>query len=141
MAHVLLIDDDVDFIDMNKAVLQQRKHQVSAAYSANEAKQILQQIRPDIAVVDVMMETKSAGFDLARALHEGFPGMPVIMLTGMRKEMGLRYKFEPDETWLPVSCFLEKPFPPAALADKVEAMLAKAADAAGSQPQKPTGKS
>jgi FixJ family two-component response regulator len=73
--------------------------------------------------LDVMMEDKTAGFDLARSLHELSPSMPMIMLTGIRKEMQLGYSFEPDETWLPVSRFIEKPVNPRVLADEVDKLL------------------
>jgi CheY-like chemotaxis protein len=71
-----------------------------------------------------MMEDKTAGFDLARKLHEQFPKMPMIMLTGIRKEMDLGFGFEPDETWLPVSKFMEKPVNPRVLAEEAEKLLA-----------------
>lgn len=125
MSNILLIDDDQDLVEMNRAVLTQRGHQVTAAYSAAEALQFAEKNRPDIAVVDVMMEDKTAGFELARRLHELTPGLPMIMLTGIRKEMQLGYTFEPDQTWLPVTKFMEKPVNPRVLADEVDALLTK----------------
>ena len=123
MAQILLVDDDQDLIEMNKTILIQRGHQVTVAYSAAEARQIAKANLPDIAVLDVMMEDKTAGFDLARQLHEMSPTLPLLMLTGIRKEMQLGYSFEPDETWLPVSKFLEKPINPRILADEAETLL------------------
>jgi len=123
MAQILLVDDDQDLIEMNKTVLIQRGHQVTVAYSAAEARQIAKANLPDIAVLDVMMEDKTAGFELARQLHEMSSTLPLLMLTGIRKEMQLGYSFEPDETWLPVSKFLEKPINPRILADEVETLL------------------
>jgi two-component system, OmpR family, response regulator SaeR len=123
MAQILLVDDDQDLIEMNKTVLIQRGHQVTVAYSAAEARQIAKANLPDIAVLDVMMEDKTAGFELARQLHEMSSTLPLLMLTGIRKEMQLGYSFEPDETWLPVTKFLEKPINPRILADEVETLL------------------
>jgi DNA-binding response OmpR family regulator len=123
MAYILLVDDDQDLVEMNKTVLTQRGHDVAVAYSAAEARKTAQVKTPDLAVLDVMMEDKTAGFDLARALHEMSPSMPMIMLTGINKEMQLGYSFEPDETWLPVSRFIEKPVNPRLLADEVDKLL------------------
>jgi CheY-like chemotaxis protein len=125
MAHILLVDDDQDLIDMNKAALEKKGHKVSAAYSAEEALKAVKDNSPEIAVLDVMMEDKTAGFELARRLHEKLPNLPMIMLTGIRKEMKLNYSFEPDETWLPVAKFIEKPVNPRVLADEVEKLLEK----------------
>ena len=122
MANVLLVDDDQDLIEMNKTMLAQRGHTVLVAYSAEEALRVIRTNRPDAAVVDVMMEKLSAGFDLARQLHAQMPELPMIMLTGIRKEMQIL--FEPDETWLPVVKVLEKPVNPRVLADEVDKLLA-----------------
>ncbi len=124
MAHILLVDDDQDLVEMNKTVLTQRGHEVTVAYSAAEARQAAKAKLPDLAVLDVMMEDKTVGFDLARRLHEMSPKLPMIMLTGIRKDMQLGYSFEPDETWLPVSKFIEKPINPRVLADEVDKLLA-----------------
>jgi DNA-binding response OmpR family regulator len=124
MAYILLVDDDQDLVEMNKTVLSQRGHDVAVAYSAAEARKAAQAKTPDVAVLDVMMEDKTAGFELARDLHGMSPKMPMIMLTGIRKEMQLGYGFEPDETWLPVSRFIEKPVNPRVLADEVDKLLA-----------------
>ncbi len=123
MAHILLVDDDQDLIDMNKTMLAQRGHTVTVAYSALEAREAVKANPPDAAVLDVMMEDMTVGFDLARRIHEQLPALPLIMLTGIRKEMRLGFSFEPDETWLPVAKFLEKPVNPRILADEVEKLL------------------
>jgi two-component system, OmpR family, response regulator SaeR len=124
MAQILLVDDDQDLIEMNRTVFAQRGHNVIVAYSAAEALKIAKATPPELAVLDVMMEDKTAGFELARELHSLNPQMPMIMLTGISKEMGLGYSFQPDETWLPVSKFIEKPINPRVLADEADKLLA-----------------
>jgi CheY-like chemotaxis protein len=125
MANILLVDDDQDLIEMNKTALEKHGHTISTAYSAEEALKMVQKNLPDLAVVDVMMEDQTAGFELARRLHDLSPNLPMIMLTGIRKEMQLAYTFKPDETWLPVAKFLEKPVNPRILADEVKKLLEK----------------
>lgn len=126
MATILLIDDDVDLVEMNSVVLSHRGHEVLKAYSASEArKQLDGGARPDVVVLDVMMEEVSAGFDLAREIHEKFPDLPTIMLSGVQAATGVPFRFKPDETWLPVVRFLDKPVAPAALANEIEQLLAK----------------
>ena len=124
MSQIMLVDDDQDLIEMNKTMLEKRGHKVTVAYSAAEALKTVGTDAPDLAVLDVMMENKTVGFDLARRLHEQFPKMPMIMLTGIRKDMDLGFSFEPDETWLPVSKFMEKPVNPRILADEADKLLA-----------------
>jgi len=124
MATVLLIDDDVDLVEANKAVLAARGHDVEVAYSADEARIALEKGAPDVAVLDVMMETDSAGFDLAREMHEKFPKLPTIIVSGVREAKDLPFTFEPDETYMPVLQFMEKPVEPGKLADQIDEIVA-----------------
>ena len=123
MAKVLLVDDDVDLVNMNRLVLEKRGHKVTAAYSAQEARAALQKARPDIAVLDVMMESVSAGFDLARDVHAMLPDLPMIVLSGVHEATGVPFRFEPEGEWLPVLKFLDKPVDPAQLAAEIEGVL------------------
>ena len=123
MAKILLVDDDVDLVNMNRAVLERRGHQVTGAYAASEARQALAKGRPDIAVLDVMMESSSAGFELARDVHKAYPDLPMIILSGIHEATGVPFRFSPDEDWLPVLKFLDKPVEPSELAGEIEAVL------------------
>jgi len=125
MAKVLMIDDDVDLVEMNKVVLEQKGHQVRAAYSGGEAIEALKAERPDVVVLDVMMETTTAGFEVARHIQDNYPGLPTILLTGVHEATGVAYRFTPDETWLPVLEVIDKPFAPAKLAEEIEKILGK----------------
>jgi DNA-binding NtrC family response regulator len=128
MAKVFLIDDDVDLMKMNELVLKKRGHEIISAYSAAEAKAKLPQSRPDIIVLDVMMESRSSGFELAREIHKAYPELPTIMLTGVHEATRVPYRFEPDESWLPVVKFMDKPVDPTKLAEEIEATLKRIAE-------------
>jgi DNA-binding NtrC family response regulator len=123
MAKVLLVDDDVDLQEMNRLVLGHKGHQVILAYSAVEARAVLGQGQPDIVVLDVVMESSTAGIELAGEMHERFPDMPVIMLTGIRGKVDPPQGFELDVSKLPVMKFLDKPVPAERLANEIEGLL------------------
>ena len=120
MAKVLFVEDDPDVVEAHRTMLEARGYQVTAAGSAKEARQQLENMAPDAFILDVMMETKSAGFQLARDVHEKHPNTPIVMMTGVREKMDLPYGFEPDETWLPITTFLEKPVDPDNLVDTLD---------------------
>lgn len=124
MASVLLVDDDVDLVDMNRLVLGARGHAVCCAYSAAEARQRLAEHRPDLVVLDVMMETDRAGIDLALELQRDCPGLPTVILSGLRG-VTQRDALPEDLEALPVVTFLNKPVDPTALAKVIEAILAQ----------------
>lgn len=118
---VLVIDDDSDFVESILNLLEARGYAVASASNGKEGVQKAKTEKPDVVLLDVMMTTKDEGFNVARELHaiEGLAGTPVIMVTGVRKEMNLPFGFEPDETWLPVRQILEKPVKPEVLLNAV----------------------
>jgi DNA-binding response OmpR family regulator len=123
MKKILIVDDDPDIRDAIATVLKSA-YQIEEAASGAEAKKRLGSFQPDLVILDVMMETNSTGFDLARQIKK-LPTQPkILMLTGVDKEMNIDYKSEagnPD--WLPVDDYLTKPVMPKILIEKVKSFI------------------
>ncbi len=128
MARVLLVDDDADFNEANRTVLEAEGFEVAVASTADEAWKTLQQSVPDVIILDVMMEEFDAGFRLAHDLDIRYPKVPVLLLTAVHDYMSDKWQFsrEQDGDWLPVRKFLEKPVPPARLVEEIREALAPA---------------
>ena len=124
---ILMIDDDPEFVDATSNLLDAKGYEVVSAPNGKEGLEKAQKNKPNLILLDVMMTTKSEGFDVAREMHKdkSLRNTPVIMITGVRKEMNLPFGFEPDETWLPVERVLEKPVKPYALQLAVRAIAEK----------------
>jgi CheY-like chemotaxis protein len=124
---VLVIDDDPEFVDAVVNVLDARGYEVDSAPNGKIGLAKAKERKPDIILLDVMMTTKSEGFDVAREIHkdEQLKNVPVILVTGVKKEMNLPFGFEPDEMWLPVKGVLEKPVKPDVLLKTVEQNIVK----------------
>jgi len=122
---VLLVDDEADFVEINKAALENKGYQVVVAYNGKEALRKALEEKPDVIILDVMMATKTEGFDVSRKLrrYKEIQDVPIIMLTAIRERMDIKWKIQPDKEWLPVTEFLEKPVAPEKLIEKVEEML------------------
>lgn len=122
---VLVIDDDNDFVESILNLLEARGYAVASASNGKEGVEKAKTEKPDLIMLDVMMTTKDEGFNVARQLHgiEGLKETPIIMVTGVRKEMNLPFGFEPDGTWLPVKEILEKPVKPETLLSAVSNAL------------------
>jgi len=123
MSKILVVDDDVDMIEVNRMALEATGHQVTAAYSAREAREALKTLTPDLVVLDVMMEERTAGIALAREIRRSFPRLPVILLTGIQDVLQLPFGFEPSDTWLPVTRVLRKGGGPERLAEEIADVL------------------
>jgi DNA-binding response OmpR family regulator len=120
--NVLIIDDDHEFVEAMTNVLDAKGYGVDSAPNGKIGVAKAREQKPDIILLDVMMTTKSEGFDVAREIHKDakLKSVPVILITGVRKEMSLPFGFEPDETWLPVKGVLEKPVKPDVLLKTIE---------------------
>jgi CheY-like chemotaxis protein len=119
---VLVIDDDNEFADAMTNVLEAKGYVVDHAMNGKVGIAKAKEQKPDIILLDVMMTTKSEGLDVAREMHkdEKLKSVPIILITGVRKEMSLPFGFEPDDTWLPVKGILEKPVRPDVLLKTIE---------------------
>ena len=119
---VLIIDDDVEYVDAMTNLLDARGYTVVSAHNGKDGVAAAKANKPNLIILDVMMTTQSEGFDVARELQadEDTKGTPVVMITGVRKEMNLPFAFEPDSDWLPVKAVLEKPVKPEVLLKTLE---------------------
>lgn len=82
---ILLVDDDPDFISAISAIVTSKGFETKIAHSAKEGYELAQSFLPDIIILDVNMETESAGFDLNKKFRTNskFNTTPIIMLTGI----------------------------------------------------------
>jgi two-component system alkaline phosphatase synthesis response regulator PhoP len=124
---ILIVDDDKDFGQSVEELLTSEGYQVLRAYNGQEGLELALQKRPDLMILDVMMAHDTEGFEVSREIPKRpeLKDMPVIMVTGITSEKNLPFKFEPDETWLPVATFLEKPVNPERLLKEIKARLTK----------------
>jgi CheY-like chemotaxis protein len=119
---VLVVDDDSVFAESVTVVLETR-YEVLTAGNGTEAFERIAERKPDLIILDVMMDYMSEGFDVARKLR-GDPATkdtPLIMLTGVDQRFD--YRLEQDESWVPCDRFLEKPVEPEKLLAEVSALL------------------
>lgn len=119
---VLIIDDDSDFREAVSTLLEAKGYEVSCASNGSEGFSQAKQLFPGLILLDVMMATKSEGFDVAKQLKADAATreIPVVLITGIRRDMNLPFNFEPDDQWLPVKAVLEKPVKPNLLLETVE---------------------
>ena len=123
-AKILLIDDDVDFVEATKIVLEREPYEVIVAYGGEEGLQKAREENPDLILLDIIMPVKD-GFTAAEQLKHDpqLRQIPVIMLTSFSSRV--------QETSIPLSRglsletedYIEKPVAPEELLRRVKRHL------------------
>jgi DNA-binding response OmpR family regulator len=124
MARILIVDDDPDIVEAVAFHLGKAGHATSAANNRADGMRAVGTDKPDLLVLDVMMESPDDGFAMAQELRRNGWARPILMLTSMARTTGLEYGR--DDEIVPVDAFLDKPCSPEVLVAKVEELLAAA---------------
>ncbi len=135
---LLIIDDDPDFVEGLKSILETANYSVDAAYNPKDGFQALQSKRYDLLLLDVMMGRGAEGIMLARKINKDpkLREIPVLIITGIREQMAFLFPGQAVHPHLlPVDELLEKPVEPKLLLEKVSTLL-KTAEAKKVQTKK-----
>ncbi len=129
---ILLVDNDVDFIDLNKAVLENNGFEVVPAFSGREVMDKVRFEQPDLIVLDLMMEKHDTGFGVAKALKADpiYRNIPILMLTAVGSETGMDFSQNLDGYWMKTDDYANKPLLPEELVKKINELLARAQESA-----------
>jgi two-component system alkaline phosphatase synthesis response regulator PhoP len=125
MARILVIDDDADFLVAVRMVLEANDFEMEAATTPEEGISKLLENEPDLVILDVMMPTDYEGFEIARQIREEhrLVDLPILMLTSVHSTKQVPYRFAPDEEYLPVDVFMDKPIDPEQFIATLQEML------------------
>jgi DNA-binding response OmpR family regulator len=122
MALIAVIDDDPDICEASTLVLSSRGHKVITASNPKDGYEMVVNQKPDLIILDVMMEEPDDGFFLAQRFRKENIMIPILMYTSVSKTVGM--DFAPGDM-VPVDDFVEKPITPELLIQKVEKLLKK----------------
>ncbi len=123
---ILIIDDDADFVESIKVILEAKGYRVFSAVNIDDGLAQVKELMPDLIIMDVMLEKMSDGFDLSRKLKsdEKYNKIPLLMLTAIGDTTGFKFSdVAGDKAWLPVDDYAEKPLKPAELISRVERLI------------------
>lgn len=121
MAKILIVDDDPDIVEASQLFLEKEGHTVETASSRPEGMKKVESFKPDLLILDVMMQNPDDGFAMAQDLRRAGKAFPILMLTSVATASGLA--FDKDAEMVPVDDFQAKPIEPATLVAKVAELL------------------
>jgi CheY-like chemotaxis protein len=130
---ILVVDDDPDVVELIRITLEANNYKVYSAENGSEGLRRVKEIRPDLIILDVMMDSITEGFQVSYQLrspdpqseYREFSNIPIIMLTAVSKKMHMKFSPKTDKDYLPVDEFLEKPIHLDALLEKVNNLIHK----------------
>jgi two-component system OmpR family response regulator len=108
---ILLVDDDQDYLASTQLLLESAGYEVTTAEGVGAAKERMSERRPDAAIVDLMMEDTDGGFGLCYHIKKQDQNIPVIMVTAVEHDTGLRFgaNTREDQQWIKADVVLSKP--------------------------------
>jgi CheY-like chemotaxis protein len=127
---ILIVDDDYDFLEINRHILERAGFRVVTASSPGQAMERIAAETPDLVITDLMMSEVDSGFSLSRGLRDDprTAAVPIIMSTSVTTALGLDFtpRSAADLASMKVDAYFDKPLDPAALVAKVRELLGTA---------------
>lgn len=123
---ILIVDDDIDFVEATKIVLEKSGYHVDTCMSAKSCLEKVMANVPDLIIMDVMMETDHSGFDLCREIKKNLKTkeIPILMLTAVEGKYPMNFGVAAgDEEWLPVDAYIDKPVEASVLLERINKLL------------------
>ncbi len=124
---ILLVDDDLDFLEMHKAVLKRNGYEVLTATNSREGMERVRTSMPDLIILDLMMEKHDSGFSFSKKIKNDplFKTIPILMVTSVAEATGYHFSLEEDGYWMKTDDFLDKPVMPDVLIRRAEKLIKK----------------
>jgi CheY-like chemotaxis protein len=125
MSKILIIDDDRDYAESLKSLLEVRSYHVMWAPDSVAGMEMIGSDLPDLIILDIMMSTMGEGLHLAYRLKSDpkYARIPILMLTGIAQRTGLKFDPQDDAEFLPVDGYMEKSNKLDVLCDYIARML------------------
>jgi len=122
---ILIIDDDQDYGEALKIVLASNGFHVDHLLNIQDGRKSIEEGRPDLIILDVMMDKHTDGFDLCYKLKhdEKYKNIPILMVTAVTDKTGFKFSPETDGEYLQADGYVSKPIPASELLLRVKKLI------------------
>jgi CheY-like chemotaxis protein len=122
---IFVVDDDLDVLEQITQALKVDGYTVLPANSQAEAEDLMLSTRPDLAIVDLMMEEKDSGLVLCNSLKRLYDALPVIIVSNMTPTTGmdLSPRSPEERSWVKADLLMNKPVVPERLRAEVRRLI------------------
>ncbi len=123
---ILIIDDDHDYAAALKIVLENNGYEVNHAANIQDGRQSVTTNRPNLIILDVMMDRHTDGFDFCQDMKsdDGFKTIPILMVTAVTDKTGFKFSPKTDGEYCQADDYVAKPVPVSDLLSRVNRLIA-----------------
>jgi len=124
-AKILIVDDDLDYVKSIRAILESKEYTVDTAYNKESAMEKIKQTKPDVILLDIMMDRLDDGFTLCyRLKHDSeLKKIPILTISAITEKTGFKFSPATDGEYFEADDYVEKPIKPSDLLERVEKLL------------------
>lgn len=122
---ILIIDDDKDYGEALRIVLENNGYEVNHVLNIDDGRKVLDDIHPNLIILDVMMDKHTDGFELCYNLKhdETCRNIPILMVTAVTDKTGFKFSPETDGEYLQADDYVAKPIPVSELLSRVKKLI------------------
>ena len=124
-AHILIVDDDANFVKAIRTILASKGYKLESAFNKSEAIKKIDESRPDLILLDIMMEKIDDGFEICQKLKHDpeKKKIPVLAVSAITEKTGFKFSPETDGEYFEADDYIEKPVKADNLLMRVEKLL------------------
>jgi DNA-binding response OmpR family regulator len=128
-AKILVIDDDPDFTDAVTTILESALYDVVTAANPDQGKEKIFSEKPDLILLDIMMDSLFDGFSLCNAIktsdeYKDFNKTPIIFVSAVKEMTGSRFQFKGyEQGMVGPDDYIDKPVKPDDLLAHIHKLL------------------
>jgi CheY-like chemotaxis protein len=121
MKTVLIVDDELDIVDAVRAILEEERYRVVTCGNGREALKYLEESKPDLAILDIMMPVMN-GYETLKAIRQQptLERIPILIMSAIAPKVNAK-----EYTW---AGYLKKPFSLRELLEQVHSLAPKDQD-------------
>ena len=119
---IVIIDDNLDYLFTMKTFLTRSGYEVETASDGKTGIELIKKLRPNLIMLDVMMETIYSGFEVCRQVRNDpeLKRTPIFGISGMEDELGITFDKYDDAEYFSPDVFFDKPVDKDALLAKIK---------------------
>jgi CheY-like chemotaxis protein len=124
-SHILIVDDDTNFVKGIRRILESKGYKVESAYNKSEAIEKIGGTKPDLILLDLMLEKLFDGFDICYQLKHDpeMKKIPILAISAITEKTGFKFSPETDGEYFEANDYIEKPVKANNLLERIKKLL------------------